>query len=171
MTLTVGELDALAAADAASTLAACCGSSRWVSGMLARRPFHTREGVLTAADTVARELEPNDWLEAFSHHPRIGEQKAAAPVDHAAREWSEGEQSTAMSSEVSVRERLREANRAYEARFGFIFIICASGRPATGILAAVESRMNNVREVEILTAAREQQLITRLRLNKLLSGD
>lgn len=170
MTLTVAELDALPAQAAAEELAACCGSSRWVMGMLMRRPFGTRDQVLEAADDAAEQLDVADWIEAFSHHPKIGESRPSADVGTTARDWSANEQSTAAASLYAIQEELAEANRMYAEHFGFIFIICASGRTAPEILAALRDRMNNQPEVELAIAAHEQHKITRLRLDKLLSS-
>lgn len=168
MTCTVADLDAMADAEVAFRLASCCGSSGWVAGMLARRPFDSRDNLLACADDVAHSLAPTDWLEAFSHHPKIGEAKAAADVSASAAKWSAGEQAGVGDAEADVRAELARANQEYAARFGFIFIICASGRSATEILAALRERMNNEAAAELAIAAREQQMITRLRLNKLI---
>jgi len=168
MTLTLAQLDTMPEAEAAFKLAACCGSSKWVSGMVARRPFHTREKLLTAADEVSLTLHPTDWLEAFEHHPRIGEKKAGAMVSVTAADWSSGEQSASSRTSEDTRAALIDANAEYEKKFGFIFIICANGRSAQEILAALRERLTNEPDAEIFIAAREQQQITRLRLEKLV---
>ena len=168
MTITVAQLDTMPGAEAAFKLAACCGSGRWVSGMLLQRPFGTRERLFVASEQVARGLHEADWLEAFSHHPRIGERNSNAAVSTSAESWSTGEQSAAATATTAIRGALVEANAEYEKRFGFIFIICASGRSADEILAALRDRMGNELGAEILVAAREQQQITRLRLEKLV---
>ena len=171
MTLTVGELDRMPARAAEQALEACCGSRAWIAGMMARRPFASLEGVLSASDEVAGGLGAADWLEAFSHHPRIGEQRAKAAVPPGARAWSSSEQAAAAASPDATRARLADANREYEERFGFIFIIFASGRSAGEILDELERRLGNDREREITIAAAEQRKITRLRLTRLLSTD
>lgn len=171
MPMTIAQLDALSAAEAAAELRACCGSSEWVAGMLARRPFRTRESLLRAADEVWSRLGPADWLEAFAHHPRIGERRAAVAAGKAAEGWSSAEQSGATTAAERTKEALAERNRAYESRFGFIFVICATGLTGAAMLAALESRMHNEPAVEQRVAAEEQGKITRLRLEKLVSGD
>ena len=168
MTITIAQFDAMPEAEAAFKLAACCGASAWVSGMLARRPFASRDQLFTASEEVARVLRESDWLEAFAHHPRIGERKSNAVVSTSAESWSTGEQSASAMASTVVRAALADANAKYEKRFGFIFIICASGRSADEILAALRERMDNEPGAEILVAAREQQQITRLRLEKLI---
>ncbi|MEO5814999.1 MAG: 2-oxo-4-hydroxy-4-carboxy-5-ureidoimidazoline decarboxylase [Gemmatimonadaceae bacterium] len=168
MTLTLAQLDTMPEAEAAFKLAACCGSSRWVAGMVSLRPFTSREKLLAAADDVSRTLHPTDWLEAFEHHPRIGERQAGAMVSATAADWSSGEQSASSRATGDTRAALVEANAEYEKKFGFIFIICANGRNASEILVALRDRLSNEPDAEIFIAAREQQQITRLRLEKLV---
>ena len=171
MTITIAQLDAMPDAEVAFKLAACCGSARWVAEMLARRPFGSRGHLVGAADEVAASLREPDWMEAFTHHPRIGQRISNAVVSTSAESWSTGEQSAVASASATIRAVLADANDEYAQRFGFIFIICASGRSAEEILAALRARMGNTREKEIFVAAREQQQITRLRLEKLVAPD
>jgi 2-oxo-4-hydroxy-4-carboxy-5-ureidoimidazoline decarboxylase len=168
MTLTLAQLDTIPEAEAAFKLAACCGSAKWVAGMIARRPFVVREKLLTAAEEIGLTLQPADWLEAFEHHPRIGERHAASSVSAIAADWSKGEQFAAGKASEDTRAALLEANIEYEERFGFIFIISASGRSAEEILAALRERLANEKDAEIFIAAREQRKITRLRLEKMV---
>lgn len=169
MTLSIAELDAMPDSRAAESLRACCGAPAWISAMLSRRPFRTREALIRAADEEWSKLGPTDWLAAFAHHPRLGERKAAAPdVSKSASAWSEGEQAGTKAAPAQVAAALAEANRAYEARFGFIFILCATGVSATEMLAALERRLDNDHEVEQRIAAEEQRKITKLRLEKLV---
>lgn len=171
MTISAAELDAMPEAEAAFKLAACCGSSKWVAGMLRRRPFGSRAAVLDAGDTVSDALERDDWLEAFSHHPRIGERNSNSVVSTSAESWSAGEQSAVATADTALRAALVDANAAYEARFGFIFIIRAAGRGAAEILAALRERMENEVGTEVFVAALEQKQITRLRLEKLITPE
>ena len=168
MTLTITELDALPPIHAAEQLRACCGASAWVAAMLVLRPFRTREALLRAADDVWSRLTAADWHEAFSHHHRIGERWAAVAVAPTAHSWSATEQAGADAATQHVTRALAEGNRAYEARFGFIFIVCASGLRADDMLAALQRRLGNDRESELRVAAEEQRKITRLRLEKLV---
>jgi OHCU decarboxylase len=170
MTLSVVELDAMPDREAALQFAACCGSTRWVNEMVARRPFGTRDVLLDAADEVWRRLSTADWREAFAHHPRIGENRATARVAAASQTWSESEQSRAATSDARVKQKLAEAQRDYEARFGHIFLICAAGKSADEILSALRHRMDNDPETELRVAADEQRQITRLRLANLVSS-
>ena len=158
------ELDAAAAGDARAILTACCGSSRWADRMLARRPFRSREALLTAAREEWFGLGPDDWLEAFSHHPKIGDRAALAARFPATHHLSEGEQAGVDGAPDEVLAALAEANEAYAGRFGFIFIVCASGKTAEEMLQLLRDRLPHDRDTELRVAAEEQMRITALRL-------
>jgi 2-oxo-4-hydroxy-4-carboxy-5-ureidoimidazoline decarboxylase len=147
----------------------CCGSTRWVEAMLGRRPFESSQRVLDCASDSWRSLRPEDWLEAFSHHPRIGEAPARRSLDGTERDWAEKEQSGATAADSSIRAALDEGNRQYEARFGYLFIVCATGKSGEEMLSLLRTRLKNAPEVELAIAAGEQEKITRIRLEKLLS--
>ena len=166
MTLTLARLNTMPADEAAQHFRACCGSSRWVEGMLARRPFDSLEQMLSASDAVWRMTGPRDWNEAFAHHPRIGERQAATHVSAAARAWSAGEQSAAQGA--STRAALARANEAYEERFGRIYLVCAAGRSGEELLADIAARMNNPPDKELEIAVEEQRKIITLRLTSLI---
>jgi OHCU decarboxylase len=171
VTLTLARLNALPPPEAAEQLRACCGSSRWVEAMIARRPFASVEHLLAAADEAWRATGPEDWDEAFAHHPRIGERQAAAPVSAAARAWSAGEQGVAAGAAAEARAALAEANTAYEQRFGRIYLVCAAGRSAEDLLSDIAERMKNDPERERAVAVEEQRKITRLRLKALIDAE
>ena len=164
----VAELDDLPDREAAGLLASCCGSTGWVQAMVAARPFGSLPALLSAAERCWADLKPADWLEAFRHHPRIGEQAAAVPQRPESGGWSAAEQAGVGSAPDATRQALAELNRQYEARFGYIYIVSAAGKSAEELLAIARERLRNAPDVELLTAAREQQKITRLRLEKLL---
>ena len=153
---------------ASAELIKCCGSSRWAERMAARRPFPDTDSLLRAADAVWWELETTDWLEAFSHHPKIGERRAAHNVSEEARRWSEEEQSTTRLAREETMRELVAANREYERKFGFIFIVCATGKRTEEMLTLLKERINNDTGKELRVAAEEQRRITHLRLRKLL---
>jgi 2-oxo-4-hydroxy-4-carboxy-5-ureidoimidazoline decarboxylase len=137
--------------------------------MVGRRPFGSLEELLTVADEMWRTVSPSDWDEAFAHHPRIGERRAAAAVSAASREWSAGEQSAA-AADASAREAMVRANETYERRFGRIYIVCAAGRNAQELLVDIQARLENNAERELAVAAEEQRKITRLRLLALMGA-
>ena len=145
--------------EAGAALRACCASSRWVARMLSQRPFKDAQEVFDSAERIWNDLGREDWLEAFAAHPRIGEKKDAQSAQ---------EQAGALAAGDDVKARLAEANRAYEAKFGWIYLVCATGRSAEEMLALAEQRMHNDPETEIRVAAAEQAKITKLRLEKLL---
>lgn len=161
-------LNALPLEPARAALARCCGATRWQEGMLARRPFGSRELLLRAADEVWWSLERADFLEAFSHHPRIGEDRAELARRFASTaQLSAGEQAGVANADHATLDALRDANRAYFARFGHIFIVCASGKSAPEMLALLQARLPNAPDAELRIAAAEQAKITALRLEGL----
>jgi len=153
---------------ARAALLNCCGSNTWAEHVRARRPFHDPAQLLDAAREVWEKLGKNDWLEAFSHHPKIGERKAAGGPPEQARQWSEQEQRSVANSAPHLLDELANANQCYQARFGYIFIVCASGKNTEEVLALLSERLKNDPETELRVAAGEQQKITRLRLEKML---
>ena len=166
----VAVFDALPDHEAAPFQESCCGSQAWVQGMLAHRPFGTLNHLLAEAEEVWWSLGPDDWREAFDHHPRIGERVSAAPQGETARAWSSDEQRGAAAAAAGTRQALAEGNREYERRFGHIFLVCATGKSAEEMLALLRPRLSNDPATELRVAAAEQAKITRLRLEKLFGG-
>ena len=162
-------LNELSANDADAEFLKCCGSTHWARAMTQARPFEALEDVLAEADRIWCSLSEADWLEAFRAHPKIGEKKAATAQSTEAQKWSAQEQSGVAQAAASTISELAERNREYEDRFGFIFIVCASGKSSEEMLAIINERIRNDPETELRTAATEQSKITRLRLEKLLS--
>ncbi len=145
----------------------CCGSRRWVEAMLGRRPFATSDDVLRRATEIEATLERIDWLEAFAAHPRIGDLDGLKRKFAATSTWNESEQAGVAAAAETVLLDLAEGNRAYEARFGHIFIVCATGKSAAEMLHLLRERLPNDADEELRIAAAEQAKITRLRLEKL----
>ncbi len=150
----------MSAAEAARALTACCGSSKWVDAMIANRPFGSSEDLYAAADEAWSQCGPQDWHEAFSHHPRIGASVSGNEAQ---------EQAGAQSASTSLKVQLADVNRRYEERFGHIYIVCATGKTAEEMLAIARARLGNNPETELRIAAEEQRKIMQLRLRKLLS--
>lgn len=148
----------------------CCGSTEFAKAMAKRRPYIALDEVLQAADDIWSELDTDDWLEAFSAHPKIGEREAKGKPTKKSEDWSEQEQSGTASAEQATLDKLHELNVAYEENFGFIFIVCASEKSAEEMLDLLEARIDNDRDTEIEIAAQEQHKITQLRLKKLLTS-
>jgi allantoicase len=160
-------LDALLPGDARAAFHACLGAARWAEAMAAARPFGTRKALEAAAERAMNSLLETDWREAFAAHPRIGEAPHAGTETE--RRWAHEEQSRGASAPERVRLALAEGNRAYEAKFGWVFLICASGKPAEEMLAALEARLHNDARTEFPLAVEEQKKITRLRMARLLT--
>lgn len=162
-------LNELSREQCVTELLRCCGSRRWAECVADRRPFDEVENVHAAADEVWWDLGREDWLEAFSHHPRIGQRDLSGAKFAPTREWSGKEQSGMAAADDETRRAFAEGNKDYEAKFGHVFLISASGRSATEMLAALKKRLGNDAETELRNAAREQAMITRLRLENLLA--
>ena len=162
-------LNALGAAEAEGELLKCCGSSNWARQLVALRPYSNVEVLMNAAEQIWWSLCEQDWLEAFSAHPKIGGRKAQRPQDAQAQDWSDEEQAGARGIDKATHDELAEANRAYEEKFGYLFIVCATGKTAAEMLALLRARLLNDPAVELRNAAYEQHRITRLRLEKLLN--
>ena len=163
----VAALNAMPREELAEHLAACCGSRQWVARMIARRPFVSPDAVLASSDTVCRSLSSDDWLEAFAHHPRLGEVSAAVPQGQRASSWAAGEQSGLADAAEHLRAALGAANALYEQQFGYICIVNATGKDSEELLAITRARLGNSPAIELRIAAEEQRKITRLRLQKL----
>lgn len=162
----VAKLTAMAQVDARAAFKRCCGSTRFAEAMTSARPFEDLPALLRTAERVWWGLDEAAHREAFSAHPKIGAQKAPATGDQA---WSTGEQAAAATAATETLTALRDAQRAYEQKFGFIYIVCATGLSAEAMLADVVARLAGSAASELRTAAEEQMKITRLRLSKLLA--
>jgi len=162
-------LNALTQEQATKELLKCCGSTRWAEAVANGRPYRSLEDLLTRAGDAWWALDRADWLEAFRSHPKIGEKKAAGAVSAESQQWSAQEQTGVQQGAQGVIARLAKLNREYEEKFGFIFIVCATGKSSDEILALLEQRLPNDAAVELPVAAAEQAKITELRLKKLLT--
>ena len=161
----LADLNALDEDVAAGALLRCCGSARWARRMAAARPFANAGSMAGAGDAIWSALAPADWLEAFAAHPKIGAGSAGGTGQAG---WSDQEQAGVAGAADETRRRLADANRDYEARFGYIFIVCATGKTAGEMLSLLEARLRHDAAEELRIAAEEQRTITRLRLNKLV---
>ncbi|QDU90743.1 Uric acid degradation bifunctional protein PucL [Pirellulimonas nuda] len=158
-------------ADAADgLLAACCGACAWRRAMAAARPFADLGDFHRKAEGCFDSLVRDDWLEAFAHHPKIGDLQSMRMKYAGNSAWSRGEQAGVDAATDAVLLELSEANAAYERRFGHIFIVCASGKSAAEMLRLLRERIDNPPDVELAIAAGEQRKITHLRIDKLECG-
>ncbi len=168
--MTLGELNALPEAEAREAFARCCGAMRWVEKMVARRPFVGVQSLLGIAFEFWMGLGPDDWREAFTHHPRIGDLESVKRRFASTADLASREQAAVGAASRVVLEALAEGNRAYEERFGYIFIVFASGRTADEMLALLKDRLGNDPDTELRIAAKEHWKIMRLRLDTMLGG-
>jgi len=167
--MTLAEFNALPSAQAESVLMDCCGSARWAASVASRRPYATVETLHKSADSIWWNLERAEWLAAFSRHPQIGDQPVSGSAS--ARQWAESEQAGARAAGDDVKARLARANRAYVEKFGYIYVVCATGKTAEGMLAILNQRLQNDLASELSIAAEQQRMIMRIRLEKLLAGE
>jgi OHCU decarboxylase len=165
----LARLNALPPTQAEAEMMRCCGCASWAARVASQRPFADAEWLLRAADAAWRETGPEQWREAFSHHPRIGERKVEQAAGASTAAWAQREQSGMGAASEEVRRALAEGNAEYERRFGHVFLICATGRSAESMLAELKRRLKNDPETELRMAAEQQAMITRLRLEKLVN--
>lgn len=163
-------LNSLTAEEAAKELRQCCGSTRWAEQMSNDRPYSALDALITHADQIWWSLTSDDWLAAFRSHPKIGEKKASDKISAQSSQWSGQEQAGVSSASPDTVNSLASLNRAYEQKFGFIFIICATGKTSEEMLAALKERLQHDSDTELRLAAAEQAKITQLRLKKLLTS-
>jgi len=166
--MTLQEFNLLTPVEAEAKVLDCCGSARWAGLIASQRPFHNTDSLFSAADAMWRKMERADILEAFSHHPQIGQKADTGSVSH--RRWSEGEQTGAKAATDDVKTRLAAGNRAYFEKFGYIYIVCATGKSAEEMLAILDQRLQNSAADELPIAAEQQRLIMQVRLKKLFGN-
>lgn len=146
----------------------CCNAQKWYKGLAAAAPFSSEKELYQKSDKIWASCTEEDFLEAFLAHPKIGDVSSLAKKFQATKTWAGNEQSGVDSASMEVIERLAKGNDDYEKKFGFIFIVCATGKTAAEMLALLEARIDNDRAEELLIAAGEQHKITDIRLKKLL---
>ncbi len=165
--MTIAAFDHLPDEKKKELLTQCCGSSAWVNKMLTIFPVEDLVDFLEAAEQKWNECSEKEQLMAFKHHPKIGDLTSLKEKFANTAGWAEGEQSGVIGSNNKILQQLAKANEEYENKFGFIFIVCATGRSAEQMLTDLHSRINNSKEDEIKIASAEQLKITKLRVEKL----
>ena len=149
-------------------LTRCCGSSQWVAKMLNARPYASDQELSEKSQILWQSLDREDFLEAFSHHPQIGiSVEALREKFQTTLAWSTIEQGCVQKADQQTLALLAQGNQAYLAKFGYIFIVCATGKSATEMLSLLRERLENSPDLEIRIAAAEQEKTTQLRLEKL----
>lgn len=167
--MTLHELNILSKDELKEALFKCCGSTAWVNKMLATFPADELVDLEENAEELWWQCSEDDWREAFTHHPKIGDIESLKKKFALTANWAAGEQSGTSSASQQTLEALAKGNDDYEKKFGYIFIVCATGKSADEMLSLLQSRLPNEPKKEIEIAADEQLKITKLRLEKLLS--
>jgi 2-oxo-4-hydroxy-4-carboxy-5-ureidoimidazoline decarboxylase len=167
--MTIDEINRLDIEVLTAELSKCCGSSHWVQEMVAARPFLDKEDLLAKAHDIWAACSESDGREAFQHHPKIGGTADLEKKFASTSQWAAGEQAGVKAANQAVLKALAAGNEAYEQKFGYIFIVCATGKSAQEMLELLENRLHNLPELEIGIAMAEQIKITIIRLEKLLA--
>ena len=149
------EFNSMTPKEARNELFKCCGSNHWADNVIKHFPFQSIESLKQTSDKIWWECSKEDWLEAFSHHPKIG-QKTLDKKFESTKSWAENEQSGTKNADEKILQNLIRVNNIYENKFGFIFIICATGKTAGVMMALLNERIDNDSEKEIKIAAQEQ---------------
>lgn len=162
------KLNELNSREAKDEFIKCCGSNKWIQEMLSHKPYSTKEKLFNTAEKVWYSLEEKDWKEAFTHHPKIGELNSLKKKFISTKTLLQKEQSGINTASIKTLTELAKYNKEYEKKFGYIFIVCATGKSAEEMLSMIKKRINNNPKDEIKIAMQEQFKITKLRLEKLV---
>jgi 2-oxo-4-hydroxy-4-carboxy-5-ureidoimidazoline decarboxylase len=166
--MTFHELNTLPVQQLRDELLKCCGSQAWVNKMLPFFPAEDLVELLEDAEEQWFKCSEEDWKEGFAHHPKIGDRESLEKKFASTAQWASGEQSGVNTASPQTIEALAKGNNEYEKKFGYIFIVCATGKSAEEILGLLTARLSNDPAEELEIAADEQNKITKLRLEKLL---
>lgn len=162
------QLNSLTEQHAGEALESCCVAPRWVQCMLAARPYSSDQQVLSLAQNIWGKLDESDFLAAFEGHPQIGDMSSLRAKFAATAEKAGNEQAGMSAASEDVLQQMMTLNKDYLAKFGFIFIVCATGKTAEQMLTMIKDRINHDRATELQIAATEQAKIINIRLEKLL---
>jgi len=168
--MTIKEINSLTHRKLYEALERCCGAKHWVEQMVNQAPYANEKELFDWADKIWENADESCWLDAFTYHPKIGDIDALEEKFANTKKWAAGEQSGVQSANRVILKALAEGNAAYEKKFSYIFIVCATGKTATEMLDLLNERLPNSKEEEILVAMKEQQKITKIRLEKLLDN-
>jgi len=165
--MTLQEFNFLLPKQAKKELQKCCGSKNWTLEMMTYFPFKSKKQLLKRAEKIWNKCTEEDWREAFTHHPKIGDIESLAKKFANTKEWAGNEQAGINAANDKILIALAKGNEAYEEKFGYIFIVCATGKTASEMLQMLQVRYLNTPDQEILIAKEEQNKITKIRINKL----
>lgn len=161
-----GKFKVLDESELSENLLKCCGSTNWVKAMCDNFPKEKGK-LFEYAEKTWYDLDEKDWLEAFTHHPKIGDLASLEKKFGSTKDFTTNEQSSVNQASMETLKELAEYNDKYEKKFGFIFIVCATGKTADEMLSLIKKRINNNYDTELKIAMGEQNKITKLRLEKL----
>jgi len=167
--MTLNDLNNQTVEQAQHTFMQCCTSSTWVNAMVQARPFSDEITISKQADLAWQELEESDYLEAFEGHPKIGDVNSLRAKYANTKELAGNEQGLVKEANDDVLEVLSQGNADYEEKFGFIFIVCATGKSAKEMSDLLQARLPNNKKTELINAAEEQRKIFQLRIDKALA--
>lgn len=167
--MTIEQLNTLPNEAAFEELFKCCGSTAWAKNLASKRPFRNKEELMRVSDICWCACTKEDGLEAFTHHPKIGDIKSLEKKFASTKEWAGGEQAGVNNAAHNTLLELAQGNTDYENKFGYIFIVCATGKSAEEMLALLKARLQNDAQTELKIAMGEQNKITHIRLEKLLA--
>ncbi len=160
--MTLQEFNTIKKSTVTKELFSCCGSDKWVSLLMKFFPFASEAELVSKATAIwYNECKKEDWLESFTHHPEIGDVKSLA------EKFAGKEQAGVGAAPKETIEALAKANADYKKKFGFIFIVCATGKKADKMLWLLQNRLKNTMDEEINIAMGEQHKITLIRFKKL----
>ncbi len=166
--MNIQQFNSLPRKKAATELQKCCGSTTWVKAMLNARPFLDQASLHKKSDDIWSTVSKTDILEAFKHHPQIGDVDSLKKKFASTARWAGNEQKGTADASNHILQALQKGNQDYLDKFGFIFIVCATGKSAQEMLDLLNERLPNDEAIELHIAATEQNKITHLRLDKLL---
>lgn len=167
--MTIEQFNKLLPEQVKGELFKCCGSSSYVEKLSRKIPFLTVEELKKTSDKIWSECNEKDGLEAFQYHPKIGDIKSLEKKFASTQQWASGEQSGVSMASPEVLQELADGNKAYQKKFGYVFIVCATGKTASEMLYILKQRLHNSVSVEIKIAMQEQNKITHIRIDKLFS--
>lgn len=163
------EFNQLAPDKASEKLQTCCGASKWLEQMLQSFPFADEKDLFdTARKTWYENCGQEDYLEAFKHHPKIGDRESLAKKIASTKDWAGEEQAAVADAHANTIAELADLNEVYFQKFGYIFIVFATGKSAKEMLSLLKQRLEHDPEEELAVAMGEQFKITLLRLQKLI---
>lgn len=167
--MTLQELNLLDTSSLEAEFFKCCGCTAWTKKLIQFVPFSSLQSLLQQSDDIWKRCNKQDALEAFSHHPKIGDLKSLEKKFASTKQWASGEQAGMDEASQQVLKQLADGNKRYEEKFGYIFIVCATGKTALEMLEILSQRIPNNADDELKIAMNEQNKITHIRLNKLLA--